>query len=328
MLQQLARRGAVVRARVRSSTDTARLPNASATVCVIAVVATLLGVPTSAQSPQFKSHAAAVRVDALVTDGRRLVAGLTARDFELRDNGVIQTITDVDYETLPLNIISVLDVSSSVAGAPLGHLKKAYLAVIDALARDDRAALISFANRIELHSGLTGDRVRLRALADRVQSGGATSVIDATLAALALREAEEGRTLVLLLSDGRDTSSWLTARKLVQAARRTDVVLYPVTVREARPLFTRSGRPTSQQSAGPSERLLDALAEETGGRVVYASDEAALARTFLDVLKEFRQRYVLSYSPSGVSSTGWHTIEVKLRGKSGDVRARRGYFAK
>jgi Ca-activated chloride channel homolog len=301
----------------------------SLSLCPIAVVATLLSTLTSAQSPQFKSHVAAVRVDALVTDGRRPVTGLTARDFELRDNGVTQTITDVDYETLPLNVISVLDVSSSVSGVPLGHLKKAYLAVIDALDGDDRAALISFASKIELHSGLTGDRARLRALADRVQPGGATSVIDATFAALALREADQGRTLVLLLSDGQDTSSWLTARKAVQAARRTDVVLYPVTIRPVRPLVTSGGRPRLQeQSAGPSERLLDALADETGGRVVYASDEAALARTFVDVLKEFRQRYVLSYSPSGVSSTGWHTIEVKLRGKSGEVRARRGYFAR
>jgi Ca-activated chloride channel homolog len=294
---------------------------------LIASLAALSRAPASAQS-QFKSRAAAVRVDALVTDGRRPVVGLTARDFELRDNGVTQSITVVDYETLPLNIISVLDVSSSVAGAPLAHLKRAYLAVIDALAQDDRAALITFANQIELHSGLTSDRARLRALADVVQAGGATSLFDAAFAALALREADEGRTLVLLLSDGRDTSSWLTARKLVQTARRTDVVLYPVTIRVERPFGTTGGRPSVERAAGPAERLLDALAEETGGRVVYASDEAALARTFLDVLKEFRQRYVLSYSPSGVSTAGWHEIEVKLRGKSGEVRARRGYFAK
>jgi VWFA-related protein len=269
-------------------------------------------VPTSAQSAQFKSRVAAVRVDALVTDGRRPVTGLTAANFELRDNGVLQTVTDLDQETLPLNIIAVLDVSRSVAGAPLGQLKRAYLAVIDALARDDRSALISFSNRVELHSGLTGDRARLRALVDGLQSGGATSLFDATIAALALREADQGRTLVILLSDGRDTSSWLTGRKAVDAARRTDVVLYPVTIRVS----------------GAAERVLDALADETGGRVVYARDETALAATFLSVLTEFRQRYVLSYTPSGVSSTGWHTITVKLRGTAGDVRARRGYFAR
>ena len=282
------------------------------TLLLVAWLATQARVATLVQPAQFKSRAAAVRVDALVTDGRRPVIGLTAKNFELRDNGVLQTITALDHQTLPLNIIAVLDVSRSVAGAPLGQLKRAYLSVIDALAQDDRSALISFSNRVELHSGLTGDGARLRALVDGLQSGGATSLFDATIAALALREADQGRTLVILLSDGRDTSSWLTGRKAVDAARRTDVVLYPVTIRVS----------------GAAARVLNALADETGGRVVYARDEAALASTFLTVLKEFRQRYVLSYAPTGVSDDGWHSIEVKLRGKSGEVRARRGYFVR
>ena len=255
---------------------------------------------------------------------------LTAANFELRDNGIVQTITDVQYETLPLNIVCVLDVSGSVAGAPLQHLKQAYLAIIDALAREDRAALITFANRIELHSALSGDRARLRALVDDVHPGGTTSLFDGVFAALALREADEGRTLVLLLSDGRDTSSWLTARKLIDSARRTDVVIYPVTVRTIMPFVTAQGKPLihPRQGSEPSERLLAALAEDTGGRVVFASDDAAVEATFLEVLREFRQRYVLSYAPTDVSDSGWHTIEVKLRGKSGEVRARRGYFAR
>ena len=61
---------------------------------------------------------------------------------------------------------------------------------------------------------------------------------------------------------------------------------------------------------------------------MYASSEGALGRTFLDVLAEFRQRYVLSYEPSGVPQTGWHTIDVKLKGRAGDIRARRGYYAR
>ena len=89
---------------------------------------------------------------------------------------------------------------------------------------------------------------------------------------------------------------------------------------------SRAAIPHSGQE--PSERFLEALADETGGRVVHAADEAALGTTFLRVLDEFRQRYVLSYTATGVAERGWHTIEVKLRGQSGEVRARRGYFAK
>ena len=116
----------------------------------------LSGLGLSAQDARFRSQVAGVRVDALVTDGRRPVTGLTAANFELRDNGVLQTITDVHHETLPLNVVCAFDVSGSVAGVPLGHLKEGLRGVISALGRDDRAALLTFAERIELHSALTG----------------------------------------------------------------------------------------------------------------------------------------------------------------------------
>jgi VWFA-related protein len=296
----------------------------------IAIVLIACGVaPLPAQTSRFKSSVAAVRVDALVTDGKRPVTGLTAANFELRDNGVPQKISDVHHEILPLNVICVLDVSGSVEGTPLAQLKEGLRALVDALEPRDRAALVTFAGRLELHTALTGDHDRLRALIDEVKAGGSTSLFDAVFAGLALREADDGRALLLLFSDGRDTSSWLSARSVINAARRTDAVIYPVTLRMVLPRVTASGRPVSpQRQAEPSERLLDMLAEDTGGRVVYASGESALRATFLEALQEFRQRYVLSYEPSGVSGTGWHSIEVTLRGKSGDVRARRGYFAK
>lgn len=279
----------------------------------------LLILTTSSLLPQvarFKTGVAAVRVDALVTDGRRPVSGLTAADFEVRDNGVPQRITDVSHEELPLNVICVLDLSGSVAGIMLDHLKDGVTAIVDALSGKDRAALVSFAGRLQLHSALTGDRPRLRELVKELEAGGTTSVFDAAFTGLALREADEGRTLMLLLSDGKDTSSWLPARRVVQAARRTDVVIYPVTLRTAR-----FGVPD------PAAVLLDAFADETGGRVVYADSEAALRKTFTDILQEFRQRYVLTYVPSGTPDGGWHTLEVKLRKRRGEVRARRGYFA-
>jgi VWFA-related protein len=277
-----------------------------------------------AQTARFKTGVAAIRVDALVTDGKRPVPGLTAANFELRDNGVLQQITDVSHEDLPLNIICVLDLSGSVAGVPLAHLKDGVIAVVDALSGKDRAALVSFASRIQLHAALTNDRALLRGLVQKLESSGATSVFDAAFAGLALREADEGRTLMLLLSDGMDTSSWLPAHKAVEAARRSDVVIYPVTVRLPR-LATRSD--PRLRLPDSSKPLLEAFADDTGGRLVYADSEAALRKIFTEVLAEFRQRYVLTYVPSGTSGPGWHTLEVKLRGRSGQVRARRGYFA-
>ena len=69
------------------------------------------------------------------------------------------------------------------------------------------------------------------------------------------------------------------------------------------------------------------LTSETGGRVIEAEDDANLHATFVVTLGEFRNRYVLSYTPAGVPAAGWHRLEVKLKGKKGSVTARRGYFA-
>jgi VWFA-related protein len=307
------------------------------TLFLLSLVSCAATVSLVAQTARFTTGVAAVRVDVLVTDRGRPVAGLTRTDFELRDNGVAQTVTDVSSETLPLYLLCVLDLSGSVTGPPLARLKDALGALLDALAPADRAALVTFSQRLQLHTRLTGDKALLRNLVAGVTSGGNTSVIDAAFAGLALREADEGRTLMLLFSDGRDTASWLTARTVLDAARRTDVVMYPVTVRVSNSLnmttifkdgrsmaVTPGTRPVPASDEGI--RLLDAFADETGGRLFTAEGDGTLSETFLNVLAEFRQRYVLSYTPSGVPSDGWHTIEVKLRGRSGQVKARRGYF--
>ena len=305
------------------------------TLFLLSLVSCAATVSLVAQTARFTTGVAAVRVDVLVTDRGRPVAGLTRTDFELRDNGVAQAVTDVSSEILPLNVLCVLDLSGSVTGSPLASLKGGLRAVFDTLAPVDRAALITFSQRLQLHTRLTGDKALLRKLVDDVKSGGDTSVIDAAFAGLALRETDEGRTLMLLFSDGRDTASWLTARTVLEAARRTDVIVYPVTVHVTNSLNmpTRfrtndaySVVPRAARESDGRTQLLDAFADETGGRMFYAEGEGGLRKTFLDVLGEFRLRYVLSYTPDGVPADGWHTIEVKLRGRSGQVKARRGYL--
>jgi VWFA-related protein len=69
------------------------------------------------------------------------------------------------------------------------------------------------------------------------------------------------------------------------------------------------------------------VTEETGGRALFASTDVDLRSAFAQTLDEFRNRYVLSYTPTGVATTGWHRLDVKLKAKKGKVTARRGYFA-
>jgi Ca-activated chloride channel homolog len=293
-----------------------------------------------AQAPaRFSSGTAAVRVDVLVTVGNRPVTGLKASDFALRDNGVPQAITDVSQEMLPLNVFCVLDLSGSVTGRPLAQLKDATASLFGTLRDRDRASLMTFADRLVLHSPLTRDTNRLRALLDGMKAGGQTSFIDAAFAALALRESDDGRALMLLFSDGEDTASWLRAQPVIEAARRSDVVIYPVTIKRP-PLAARSTFSTMNLGSPfpirettivrdtrdeTPQKLLEALADETGGRVIFVENDEKLQEHFVRVLSEFRQRYVLSYTPSGVTTEGWHTLDVTVVGKSAQVKARRGY---
>ena len=257
-----------------------------------------------------------------------------ADDFELRDDGVVQAVSEVELEQIPLNLILVFDTSGSVAGERLHALLDAGQSLFEGLRDHDRVALLSFSTRVRLLAPLTASRQQIRGAMATLEGRGSTSLRDAAFAGLALREADPGRTLLLIFSDGEDTSSWLKPPAVLQAAKRTDAVVYAVAVSEQQrsmTTFSRGGstsvtrtQVTTVKNAG---KFLNGLTEETGGRVLFASSDRDLRSTFNQTLAEFRDRYVLSYAPAGVAPTGWHRLEVKLKKKSGKVTARRGYFA-
>ena len=125
-----------------------------------------------------------------------------------------------------------------------------------------------------------------------------------------LAESDVGRGLVIVFSDGLDTSSWLRSKAVLDVAKRSDAVVYAV----------------SSGLADRSEFLAD-LTEHTGGRLFKIESTRSLSAVFLEVLNEFRQRYLLSYSPAGVSQEGWHQLTVRVKGRDSTVRARPGYLA-
>jgi VWFA-related protein len=277
----------------------------------IAIVICLSAVPTgAAQQPTFSSRVDAVRVDVLVKDRGQVVRGLGPQDFEVRDEGVLQEIDLVRLEQVPLNIILGLDVSQSVTGERLEHLLAASNALLDRLNGDDRAALLTFSHAVRLRQELTGDIPRVREALDAVEPIGQTSLVDGTSAAIALSGSDVGRSLLIVFSDGVDTSSFLSSDVVLQSARRADVVTYGVAVRSR-----------------ISPKFLKELGELTGGSVIEIESTKDLSQTFLRILDEFRQRYLLSFTPRGVPATGWHRLEVRVKGRRGNVSARAGYQA-
>lgn len=260
-----------------------------------------------AQNPTFSTRIESVRVDAMVIDKGQPVLGLTARDFEIRDNGVVQQIDAISFDEVPLNVVLAFDMSESVAGERLMHLRTAGQAVLNGLKKPDQAALVMFESIIGLGSGLTSDLAAVRRALEDAAPEGNTSLVDGTYAAMIVGESDTGRPLIIAFSDGLDTSSWLSPEVVLDTARRSDVVVYGVAINQAKPEF------------------LNQIATLTGGRVFEVEKTANLPAVFSSILQEFRHRYLLSYTPRGVAKDGWHELTVRV--KRGVVRARPGYLA-
>jgi VWFA-related protein len=251
-----------------------------------------------------------VRVDVLVTDGREPLLGLGASDFEVLDGGVSQKVELATFQTLPLNLVLALDTSGSVTGARLDSLRDASRAIVGDLKAGDTAGLLTFSNVLSVRAGLTGNVERVRAALDGVPVSGDTSLVDAAYAAIVTAESGGGRALVIVLSDGVDTSSFLRPESALETARRSDVVVYGVSA-----------------SRGERTGFVGDLCAATGGRVLKAESTGGIREAFLRVLEEFRHRYVLSYVPEGVSRGGWHPLTVRVKNRRATVKARPGYLA-
>ena len=249
-------------------------------------------------------------MDVLVSDRGQPVPGLGPADFELLDNGVPQRVDLVSFEQLPLSIVLALDMSGSVVGPRLAHLRAAGMALLDALNSADQAALITFNEAVSLRAAPTSEFARVRAALEQVEPSGLTSTIDASFAALTIGEGGVGRGLVILFSDGLDTSSWLQQADVLDIAKRCDAVVYAVSTMRA-----------------SDDHFLRALTDQTGGRRMSVDETTDIRAAFLGMLKEFRQRYVVSYSPAGVPREGWHSLTVRVRNRNVTVRARPGYLA-
>ena len=291
-----------------------------------AAIAVALAAASAALSGQtIRTRVDLVRVDALVTRSGVPIANLRASDFELRDNGVLQTIDRVSLETLPLSVTLTLDTSASVSGRKRDRLISAAATAVDNLRPPDRATLITFSHHVLERAVPALDAGAVRRLLEARQPYGGTSLYDAVYAALVSADAHDARPLVLVFSDGEDTASWLAPAAALRTARHADAVVYGVVVPDhfgppliahgdPRPIYTRE-----------QTTFLEETASITGGRVVRVDAVDNLPKMFAAILREFRTRYLITYYPRGVDTPGWHAIEVKLTRLRGDVRARRGY---
>jgi VWFA-related protein len=292
---------------------------------VTAWLAALLAAgPPQQQPPVFRAELEVVYVDVFVTSRGEPVTGLTTQDFVLTDNGVRQDVTLVDVDTVGVDAVLAFDVSASVAGPKVEHLKAAGRAFVGGLTGRDRAALLPFSHEIRLAQPPSADAGALRSTLDGLSARGGTAVLDALYLCLKRRWGT-GRPLVVLFTDGEDTTSWLDNEDVLAAAREAPVLVQVVATEEAPSESpTMDGRTTTAPEPGHLY-LLRQVAETTGGRLWYADSTDRLGSTLLAILEAMKTRYLLSYQPRGVPREGRHRIKVSVQSRGADVRARQEY---
>jgi VWFA-related protein len=306
-------------------------------VVTAAVVATAasIGPPagrTARQQPDsgqvFRASVESVLVSVSVKQGNVPVAGLTAADFRVSDNGVEQQVEVASVEALPVDVTVFHDTSPSQAGR-LDALKQDVRRIAAMLRRGERFRLLALGTNYQVVDAFGWVPAGTPLDLDRVTISPITSVNDGVLAALVHRPSPGRRHLVVTMTDAADIGSAVTSVQVLEVARRSNSVLHLVTL-------SGSGQPIAQDSWKPtpwdrgSQANLARAAELTGGEAhrrflgIGSPDPVA---AFGRILDDFRSSYVLRYTAAGIDRSGWHDIQVEVPDlPSATIRARRGYW--
>ena len=262
---------------------------------------------------QFSSRVNLVEVYASVTDREgRSVANLTIDDFEVREDEGRQKIQAFAAGNFPLAVAVGLDRSFSVTRDRLSTVKTAVRSFVGALRPDDQATVLAVGSQTEIAAPLTSDHTQAMAALEELDVWGTTPLYDAILTALDVIKSARGRRALVLLSDGVDRYSRVTATEVVEAARQSGVLVYPIAIGSSRP------------------PLFVELAVATGGRSFVAKQPRELEPTLATIARDLRLQYLLGYVPNRAASSEprWHAIEVRVRRPDLRVRARDGYWSR
>jgi VWFA-related protein len=308
-------------------------------ILIVAVAFTLATSPVgSAQGPAadsqrpqitFKSGVEVVTVNAAVRDGHgKVVRDLKKDDFEVIDSGAPRAIRDFYAGDSPISLAIVLDISGSMAvGGNMDRARDA-IAIATMSLRDqvDEASLFTFDTKLRQVLDFTRDLGQLRSVSLRGKPWGQTSLFDAmgnTARAAALR-ANKHRAL-LVITDGVDTGSHLTAAEVSGIASSIDVPVYLLVV--ANPLDHPGGEfgvVAADSRETPTATLAD-LARWTGGDMRICSEPEQTVGAIQDLFAELRHQYLITFEPG--ERPGWHPLEIRTRKKNLVVHARSGYMS-
>jgi Ca-activated chloride channel family protein len=259
------------------------------------------GAAKAARQPTFRSVSSVVALNVTVTHGKKLVTGLTQEDFQVYEDGVQQEVRFFESRAVPIDLILLLDASSSMRDR-METVHEAAKSFMKMLRPGDRGAIVAFADRVTVMQDLTSDAEAIEAAISSTQAVGATSLHTALYVALkefgrpAAGDGEVRRQAIAVLSDGEDTASLVSFDDVVALARKTGVNVYTIGLQSD--FYARQSRVPVKRSFTDAEYSLRTLARETGAQSFFPAGVHQLRDVYDAIAEELESQYSIAYSPS------------------------------
>jgi len=305
------------------------------------LVALTLAIPASAQTPAagepaqgatvFRSGASLVALNVTVTEGKRLIPGLTLDDFAVYEDGVQQRVQFFESHDIPIDLILLLDTSASMSDKmPVVH--EAAVGFLKTLREADRGAVVTFGDNVNIAQPLTTDRTALEQAVRTAQPHGSTALNNALYVAMkefaraAQQTGEVRRQAIAVLSDGEDTSSVIGFDDVLAMARKTGINIYTICLQNH---YSVARVETSRKYFSESDYSMKTLAQETGAQSYFPQSVQELKGIYAGISDELSNQYSIGYSPSNWRPDGrFRRIIVKVNAHPEfRPRARLGYTA-
>ena len=286
-------------------------------------------IPPGTRSQQdestFRVNVRLVNVFTTVTDSRGApVADLTKDDFRLLEDGIPQTIKVFEKESaIPLSIALAIDTSPSTLRDFKLEVSSARKFVHSILRAEDRLSVFEVTENIDQLTRFTSDMRTIEHGIDALHTGPGTSIYDAIFLCSDSLLDREGRKVLVLITDGGDTTSKADYNTALRRAQQAEAIVYSIIVV---PVEADAGRNLG------GEHALIQISQDTGGKYYYAEGEQQLDEAFRKISDELRTQYLLAFYPTRrVSDSPFRRIQVELSkkdpgGRPYQVRHRAGYY--
>ena len=284
--------------------------------------------PARPQPPVFGAGIEVINLSLSVTDAQNnFVTDLKESEFQVYEDGIRQELSLYTHDKLPISMVIMVDTSASME-EKLPTAQTAAIKFSKTLQPEDLAQIVSFNDRATTLQPFTNDLGLLEAAIVKTEASSSTSLHNALYIALndLMRDkkaAELRRRAIVLLSDGEDTSSLVTDDQVLELAKKSEINIYAIRLREGR------ANDKQREAFSQAEYLINALARETGGRAYFPSSIGELESVYERIAEELRTLYSVGYVSSNARRDGkWRRIVVRVPDREGlTVRHKLGYYA-